>query len=90
METYRNNNANENNIARLVSEFGEEYRDHITTVYNAQLEILTKEASIQKYVPVFTEKITRQILLAEQREGYLEKKIKKMEDRWERDGLTEE
>ena len=66
-------------IMKLIGEFGQDKEDEIRRLYQDQRELLERDASIRDCLPIFTHGIVRQVLLAQYKEGYLEKKIAKIE-----------
>ena len=64
---------------KLIGEFGQDKEEEIRRLYQDQRELLERDASIRDFLPIFTHGIVRQVLLAQYKEGYLEKKIAKIE-----------
>lgn len=69
--------SHDTSIEWLIEEFGQQREEEIRTVYNHQRQILEQDVSIYDFLPIFTYKIAKQILRAEDDPSYLERKVEK-------------
>ncbi len=62
--------AHKTNIERLLEEFGDDHEDEINRAYNTQRSFEESGAKIRDFIPIFTYRTVKELLLKDIIEGY--------------------